>query len=372
MLDLHGVTPAGVKRVDGREVRNARRVRAPSRVRRAALHPVPARACVRDGAARDARRVPDRQPGAGRSGAGHARRPRGVQPGDRRRVSRQVGPRSAAVAAVLDLPAAAVPRRPRHLDHAPSGRCSPTSRNTRRRRSSSARIAFLLVAPRSASRSASSPPCGATAGSTMRRGFISLIGVSSPMFWLAFIMLTVFYGGLQIAPGPGRLDPIDLPPPTVTGLYLIDSALAGDWDTFHDALAHLVLPSIVLARGDARPDHPHDARQHAGDAAPGLRARRARQGHEERAHHHRPRAAQRADPGGHARRPRLRQPADRHGDDRDDLLLAGPRPLHVPQRRVARLSRHHGHDADLRDRLPDHQPAGRPISYALLDPRVVR
>jgi peptide/nickel transport system permease protein len=61
--------------------------------------------------------------------------------------------------------------------------------------------------------------------------FISLIGVSSPTFWLAFIMLALFYGGLQIAPGPGR----------------IDSLLAGDWETFKDALAHLVLPSIVLA-----------------------------------------------------------------------------------------------------------------------------
>lgn len=76
---------------------------------------------------------------------------------------------------------------------------------------------------------------------------ISLIGVSSPTFWLAFIMLAVFYGGLEIAPGPGRLDPIALGPPDVTGLYLVDSALAGDWDTFKDALAHLILPSIVLA-----------------------------------------------------------------------------------------------------------------------------
>lgn len=76
---------------------------------------------------------------------------------------------------------------------------------------------------------------------------ISLIGVSSPTFWLAFIMLAVFYGGLQIAPGPGRIDPIAFPPPGVTGLYLIDSALAGDWQTFRDALAHLILPSIVLA-----------------------------------------------------------------------------------------------------------------------------
>jgi peptide/nickel transport system permease protein len=77
--------------------------------------------------------------------------------------------------------------------------------------------------------------------------FISLIGVSSPTFWLAFIMLAVFYGGLQIAPGPGRIDAIALPPPSVTGLYVVDSILAGNWETLRDVAAHLVLPSIVLA-----------------------------------------------------------------------------------------------------------------------------
>ena len=30
-------------------------------------------------------------------------------------------------------------------------------------------------------------------------------------------------------------------------MLLIDTALAGDWETFRDAAAHLVLPSIVLA-----------------------------------------------------------------------------------------------------------------------------
>jgi len=43
------------------------------------------------------------------------------------------------------------------------------------------------------------------------------------------------------------LAPISFPPPTVTGLVLIDAPLAGQWDTFRDAIAHLVLPSIVLA-----------------------------------------------------------------------------------------------------------------------------
>lgn len=76
--------------------------------------------------------------------------------------------------------------------------------------------------------------------------FVSLIGVSSPVFWLAFIALTVFYGWLQIAPGPGRLDPIDFPPAGVTGFFLVDSLLAGDWETFKTAFSHLVLPSLVL------------------------------------------------------------------------------------------------------------------------------
>jgi peptide/nickel transport system permease protein len=76
---------------------------------------------------------------------------------------------------------------------------------------------------------------------------VSLIGVSAPSFWLAFTMLAIFYGALDWAPGPGRLDPIAFPPDRVTGLLLIDTALAGDWDTFRDAAAHLVLPSIVLA-----------------------------------------------------------------------------------------------------------------------------
>jgi peptide/nickel transport system permease protein len=77
--------------------------------------------------------------------------------------------------------------------------------------------------------------------------FASLIGVSSPTFWLAFIALAVFYGGLQIAPGPGRLDPAALAPPTVTGLFLLDSVVDRDWETLYDVIAHLVLPSLVLA-----------------------------------------------------------------------------------------------------------------------------
>jgi peptide/nickel transport system permease protein len=37
-----------------------------------------------------------------------------------------------------------------------------------------------------------------------------------------------------------------MPPPTVTGMYTVDSLIAGQWHTFDNALAHLILPAVVL------------------------------------------------------------------------------------------------------------------------------
>jgi peptide/nickel transport system permease protein len=76
---------------------------------------------------------------------------------------------------------------------------------------------------------------------------ISLLGVSVPTFWLAFIVLALFYGGFHIAASPGRLDAISLPPPRVTGSYIIDSIAAGDFELLLEVLSHMLLPMIVLA-----------------------------------------------------------------------------------------------------------------------------
>jgi peptide/nickel transport system permease protein len=71
--------------------------------------------------------------------------------------------------------------------------------------------------------------------------------LSIPSFWLALVLLLVFYGRLDLAPGDGRLGVAFDPPPTVTGLYLIDSLVAGDLALFSDALRHLILPATTLA-----------------------------------------------------------------------------------------------------------------------------
>ncbi|MDE2197548.1 MAG: ABC transporter permease [Rhodospirillales bacterium] len=75
-----------------------------------------------------------------------------------------------------------------------------------------------------------------------------LAGQSVPIFLLGLLCLVIFYVKLGWAPGTGREDVIfagTIPP--VTGLLTIDTLLAGDWDAFHDALAHLAQPAGVLA-----------------------------------------------------------------------------------------------------------------------------
>ncbi|MFQ5971309.1 MAG: ABC transporter permease [Alphaproteobacteria bacterium] len=75
----------------------------------------------------------------------------------------------------------------------------------------------------------------------------SLLGVVTPSFvWAIFLML-IFAHFLGVLPVAGRLTPGVDPPPTITGLYLIDSLATGQWATFRDAVVHIILPGTALA-----------------------------------------------------------------------------------------------------------------------------
>jgi ABC-type dipeptide/oligopeptide/nickel transport system permease component len=77
---------------------------------------------------------------------------------------------------------------------------------------------------------------------------ITTAGVSLPTFFTGLLLAYVFYFLLGWAPSPlGRLDPVFSPPPTVTGLYLIDAALAGDRALWWAAAKQLVLPVLTMA-----------------------------------------------------------------------------------------------------------------------------
>lgn len=75
---------------------------------------------------------------------------------------------------------------------------------------------------------------------------VSLVGVSTPTFWLSLLVFYVFFFRLRLLPGSGRLDAALTPPPHVTGFYTVDALLAGQWSVFANAAQHLVLPALVL------------------------------------------------------------------------------------------------------------------------------
>lgn len=76
---------------------------------------------------------------------------------------------------------------------------------------------------------------------------ISLCGYSVPVFWFGMMGLIVFYAWLGWVGGAGRIDiAYDGLVPRRTGLLLVDSALAGDWDAFASAVKYIVLPACIL------------------------------------------------------------------------------------------------------------------------------
>jgi ABC-type dipeptide/oligopeptide/nickel transport system permease component len=77
---------------------------------------------------------------------------------------------------------------------------------------------------------------------------VATAGVSLPVFFTGLLLVYVFYFRLGWAPAPlGRLDVFYTAPPQITGFYLIDSLIAGDFEVFRAALAQLILPGLTLA-----------------------------------------------------------------------------------------------------------------------------
>ncbi len=77
---------------------------------------------------------------------------------------------------------------------------------------------------------------------------LTTAGVSLPTFFTGLVLSYVFYFLLGWAPAPlGRLDPVFSPPPTVTGLYLVDALLVGDLALWWAAFKQLVLPTVTMA-----------------------------------------------------------------------------------------------------------------------------
>jgi peptide/nickel transport system permease protein len=84
--------------------------------------------------------------------------------------------------------------------------------------------------------------------------YYGLLAGALPDFWLGLVLIYLFYLVLGWAPPPlGRIDIAATVPPTVTGSYVVDSLIAGDWTALYSSLSHLALPVITLGVINAGP-----------------------------------------------------------------------------------------------------------------------
>lgn len=80
----------------------------------------------------------------------------------------------------------------------------------------------------------------------------SIAGMALPIFLIGMLLQMLFYGKLGWLPLQGRIGSeiaLDFGFDKVTGFYLIDSLVAGQWEAFVSSVRHLVLPvlSLVIA-----------------------------------------------------------------------------------------------------------------------------
>jgi peptide/nickel transport system permease protein len=76
---------------------------------------------------------------------------------------------------------------------------------------------------------------------------LSMIGVSTPLFWLGLVLQVIFYGQLHLLPPDQRLDSFINAPHHITGMYTVDSLLTANWGALGNSLQHIILPAVTLA-----------------------------------------------------------------------------------------------------------------------------
>ncbi len=75
--------------------------------------------------------------------------------------------------------------------------------------------------------------------------FVAIIGVSFPVFWLAIILIYFFAVVLGWLPPSGRLSTA-VSIQSVTGFYVVDGLITGNFKGALNALKHLILPAVAL------------------------------------------------------------------------------------------------------------------------------
>ncbi len=73
----------------------------------------------------------------------------------------------------------------------------------------------------------------------------AFLGISMPSFWLGIILILIFAVWLKWLPVQGRINPM-ISLETITGFYILDSIITGNWVALGSSLRHLILPAVTL------------------------------------------------------------------------------------------------------------------------------
>jgi peptide/nickel transport system permease protein len=84
--------------------------------------------------------------------------------------------------------------------------------------------------------------------------YYGLLAGAMPDFWLALVLIYIFYTRLGWISAPlGRIDLAVVPPKTITGSLVVDSLLTGNIDALFSSFGHLGLPVLTLGVINAGP-----------------------------------------------------------------------------------------------------------------------
>lgn len=79
----------------------------------------------------------------------------------------------------------------------------------------------------------------------------SYLGIVTPAFVWAIIFILIFGYTLPIFPTIGRLSSEVVAPQTITGMYMIDGLITGNFAAVGDSFMHIFLPALALSMGPA-------------------------------------------------------------------------------------------------------------------------
>ena len=75
--------------------------------------------------------------------------------------------------------------------------------------------------------------------------FFGFFGISMPNFWFGIMLILIVSGFFNLLPSAGR-NTYGIAGDSITGFYILDSALQANWAAMWDGIKYIILPAVAL------------------------------------------------------------------------------------------------------------------------------